>query len=492
MRQRLFVWLTADHSLVSEILRSVEALSLSQTRVDKVIVSGVISPHDQETIAYFISEKNFSFHFSPNIGINDLEAERLILVRSGSLVESGISRLASIMDTFPASSFFYADSADHNGNVFLRPAPSPIRLQAQDYLGPCIGLNLSELRQNEWFIECDFGLNPYQLALRLFHEEGCDPFVLVPHVVVSESLESNPDLQLSRSIAREELSQCGVKASLDLVSGKKSWRVRYELAEEPLVSIVIPTRGSAAMIAGKDRILIVEALRGVIDRTTYRNYEIVVVYDESTPRDVLMQLEQLCEGKLVLVPWNHAFNFSAKMNLGVLHAKGDFVLLLNDDIDLITPDWLETLLGLAMQPRVGMVGAMLYFEDQTYQHVGQIYVDGAAGHAAFGYRGGSDDNLGTLSVDREVSGVTAACALVRKDIYLAVGGMSLSFPNNYNDVDLNLKIRHLGYSSVVSPWVKLYHFESKTRDPTVTTNELDLLRGRWSSWIQSEMYSRGL
>jgi GT2 family glycosyltransferase len=266
--------------------------------------------------------------------------------------------------------------------------------------------------------------------------------------------------------------------------------VRYEIVGDPLVSVVIPTRGGSAHIAGTDRVLVVEAIRGIVERSTYRNLEFVVVADAETPDEVIAALEELCGDRLRLVLWDAPFNFSAKMNRGAVVARGDYLLLLNDDVEIVTDDWIETMLGLAQQDGVGMVGAQLYFEDSTVQHAGQVYTGGVAGHAAFGWAGGRDDSIRSMTTDHEVSGVTAACALISRDLYFEVGGFTLALPGNYNDVDLNMKVRATGRTAVFTPWARLYHFESKTRDPRILESDLSTLQGRWSRRMQAELYSR--
>ena len=124
------------------------------------------------------------------------------------------------------------------------------------------------------------------------------------------------------------------------------------------------------------------------------------------------------------------------------------------------------------------------------QHAGQVYTGGVAGHAAFGWAGGRDDSIRSMATDHEVSGVTAECALIARDVYDEVGGFTLALPGNYNDVDLNMKVRATGRSAVFSPWARLYHFESKTRDPRILESDLATLQGRWSRRMQVELYSR--
>jgi GT2 family glycosyltransferase len=175
------------------------------------------------------------------------------------------------------------------------------------------------------------------------------------------------------------------------------------------------------------------------------------------------------------------------MNLGCAHARGEFLLLLNDDVEVITPGWIEEMLAIAQEPDVGMVGAKLLFADGRLQHAGHVYAGGP--YHAFFQRGG--DELGPaalLRVTRETSGVTAACAVVKASVFDEVGGFCPDLPNNYNDVDLSLKIRSRGHRIVWTPHSVLYHFESMSRQPEVSEAEAAFVRRRWAPQLDADPY----
>ncbi|GAA1055633.1 hypothetical protein GCM10017608_22870 [Agromyces luteolus] len=419
-------------------------------------------------------------------------AETLVIVRGGRIVPDGIAKLDGFLARFPAVQAVYGDSTTETGAPLLRPLFSPLRLLGNDYLGPVVAIRIDALRRLGGLRADARRSQVLDLVLRL--DRAGEPVALVPEVLAVEDLAHDDYAGTSdaqRRVVEHELDARGIRARVEEVEPFLR-RVRYDVDDQPLVSVVIPTRGSSAVIGGVDRALVVEAVRGVIDGSGYDNVEVVIVADAETPRPVVDELERICGDRLRLVLWDAPFNFSGKMNRGAAAARGEFLMLLNDDVEIVTPDWLETMVGLARQPGVGIVGAQLYFEDSTLQHSGQVYTGGVAGHAAFGWEGGRDDSIKSLSVDHEVSGVTAACALVRRDVFLEVGGFSLAFPGNYNDVDLNMKIRATGRSAVFSPWARLYHFESKTRDPKILDTDISTLQSRWSRRMQVEMYSRML
>jgi len=206
-----------------------------------------------------------------------------------------------------------------------------------------------------------------------------------------------------------------------------------------------------------------------------------------TPPSVITALERMLGDRLTLVWYDKKFNFSEKCNLGAAHAKGELLLFLNDDMEAITPDFLSTLVPLALEQGIGMVGAKLYFSDGTLQHAGHVYNNGPY-HAMFKWSGLELGPSAMLVVQRECIGVTAACAIVRAEVFDEVGGFTPILHANFNDVDFSLKIRNAGYRIVWTPHVEMYHFESQTRDPTPTEYEHSMLNHRWGDKMNGDPY----
>ena len=416
----------------------------------------------------------------------------LFVVRWGTVEGDVLPKVVGYLDRFPSIDLTYGDSKTDLGIPLFRPLFSPIRLRSNDYLGPVVALRVASLRRLGGFRPEARRAQVLDVVLRADAAGlvvSLDPQVLATEDLARDEFAGTSAAQAA--VVAAHLERLGVGATIEEIEPFVR-RVRYEIVDEPLVSIVIPTRGGSAQIAGADRVLVVEAIRGIVERSTYPNLEFVVVADAETPDAVVADLEELCGDRLRLVLWDAPFNFSAKMNRGAVAASGDYLLLLNDDVEVVSDDWIETLLGLAQQDGVGIVGAQLYFEDRTVQPAAQSSPGGGAGHAAFGWVGGRDDSIKSMTTDHEVSGVTAACALIARDLYFEVGGFTLALPGNYNDVDLNMKVRATGRSAVFSPWARLYHFESKTRDPRILESDLTTLQGRWSRRMQVELYSRML
>jgi glycosyltransferase involved in cell wall biosynthesis len=266
-------------------------------------------------------------------------------------------------------------------------------------------------------------------------------------------------------------------------------RVRRAV-RQPSVSVVIPTRGSASVIRGRPRRHVVELVRSLWVEERYPDLELVVVYDVDTPDDVLHELRALVGDSLLLHRWDSWFHFSRKCNAGAVAARGEYVCFLNDDMEVITPDWLSEMVSRLDDPGVGAVGARLLFADGTLQHIGHEYAGGGAGHPLFGWRAGTLHLGAAAHVAGERSGVTAACLLVRREEFLRLGGFSDVFPNNYNDVDFCLKVRESGRRIVYTPHAEFFHFESQTRTPRILESEQTLLRTRWPVRMRRDPYIR--
>lgn len=241
------------------------------------------------------------------------------------------------------------------------------------------------------------------------------------------------------------------------------FRIKYSLTAYPLISILIPN---------KDH---VEDLRRCIDsifeKSTYDNFEIIVVENNSMTESIQKYYEELkSKPKVKVVTYTGEFNYSKINNFGAQHASGEYLLLLNNDTQVITLDWLEELLMYAQREDVACVGAKLYYEDYTIQHAGIVLGMGAhrtAGHSHYKVNKENLGYMGKLCYAQDVSAVTGACLMVKKALYDRVGGLDESFAIALNDVDFCLKLRRLGYLNVFTPFAELFHFESVSRGSDV-------------------------
>ena len=237
------------------------------------------------------------------------------------------------------------------------------------------------------------------------------------------------------------------------------FRIRYEVLGNPKISIIIPN---------KDHVMdLRRAVTSILEKSTYDNYEIIIVENNSETEEIFRYYDELKKNeKIKIVTYEGGFNYSAINNLGVSRADGDYVLLLNNDTEVITVNWMEELLMYAQREDVGAVGCKLYYADRTIQHAGVVIGLGAhrtAGHSHYRMPRQNLGYMGRLCYAQDVSAVTGACLLVKKSLYEAVEGLDEGFAVSLNDVDFCLKLRERGLLNVFTPFAELYHYESVSR-----------------------------
>jgi GT2 family glycosyltransferase len=254
----------------------------------------------------------------------------------------------------------------------------------------------------------------------------------------------------------------------------------------PLVSLIIPTRDAVELL----RICV----ESILERTSYQNYEVIVVDNQSRNSQAIEYLNQISQYPRVrVIKYDAPFNYSAINNYAIRNAaRGSVIGLINNDIEVIDGDWLAEMVGHASRARVGAVGAMLYYPDDTIQHAGVIVgVGGVAGHAYLGKPRGFSGQMERARLAQSLSAVTGACLLVRRQVYEEVGGLDEALEVAFNDVDFCLRVREAGYSNVWTPWAELYHHESATRGYEDTPEkkarfkkEVDFMLSRWGETLQ--------
>lgn len=257
----------------------------------------------------------------------------------------------------------------------------------------------------------------------------------------------------------EHLARMKIDASVTEVEGRPgNFRVSYRLPEKaPKVSLIIPTRDGLHLLS--------RCVDSIIRLTEYPNYEVVIVDNQSQKPETHAYFAEISEDPRVrILAYDKPFNYSAINNYAVSMIEGDVVALVNNDIEVIAPGWLSEMVSQVMRPDIGAVGAMLYYPNDTIQHAGVILgIHGVAAHAYCGRPRGFAGQMGRACLVQELSAVTAACLLVRRDVYDEVGGLNESLKVAFNDVDLCLRIRRAGYRNLWTPFAELYHHESATR-----------------------------
>ncbi|HEY7500978.1 MAG TPA: glycosyltransferase [Vicinamibacterales bacterium] len=268
------------------------------------------------------------------------------------------------------------------------------------------------------------------------------------------------------------------------------YRVRRRIRGRPLVSIVIPTAGK---LRGDGRDVLAQAIRSVVQHTTYDHYELIVVLSGGGDHDLPSSSYRALEGtrhQVLKLERLGLFNFSASINAGAAAASGEHLLLFNDDLEAIAPDWLTSMLELSQEDAIGAVAPKLLYPDGRLQHIGIVLgVAGVAAHAFHQHPGVSPGYGGSAMIVRNYSAVTAACLMSRRGVFEEVGRFDERFPIDFNDIDYCLRVRRAGYRVVYTPWAQLHHHESasfgvRRQDFTV----LSEMRRRWADVIDNDPY----
>jgi GT2 family glycosyltransferase len=447
-------------------------------------------------------EQNGGIVAASNDGLQRATGEFVgLLDHDDTLEPAALELVDSYADRHPEMDYCYSDedllSPDgHYVAPFYKPDWSPERLRSQNYCGHFSVFSSSLLAEIGGFRAGFDGSQDYDLFLRAT-EEAREivhiPYVLyhwrqIPTSVAAGDPSVKPyAYQAGRRAIQEHCDRVGIDAEVEMAEHLGNYHIRRRVATDDVTSIIIPTCGATGRVWGFERCFVVEAIRSVADSTS-RPIEFVVVFDSGMPKHLLSLIRNAAGDRpLKLVEFDRPFNFSEKINLGVIHSTGEFVLLLNDDIEVITDEFLDPLIGLAAESSVGAVGCKMYFADGRIQHAGHVY-NGNPHHIMYGRASYEVGPGGLLVVQREVIGVTGACMMLRRDLFLRVGGLCAALPGNFNDVDLNLKIRGQGLNRIWTPQVEMYHFESASRDPSASMEEWQFVADRWGEQMYSDPY----
>jgi len=428
--------------------------------------------------------------------------EFLVLLDHDDVLVDGA--LTSVQATLAADDAMNVVYSDHDlmrpdGRCawpMYKPDFSLERLRHHNYITHLVVARRSLVEEIGGFTPGTDGAQDHDLLLRL--AEVAAPFGHIPEILLhwrqapnSSALDSgNKPAAISSEVraVAAHLDRCGVDAEVTETDQPGVVRTKRRIKGKPVVSVVIPTRGTRGRVWGAERILVHEAVASMIGREPDVELEFVVVLDAGSEPVVERGLHRIAGDALRLVHYDRPFNFSDKINEGVLGASGEYVLLLNDDTEMIEPGSVAEMVGLAQQSDVGMVGAKLLFDDGTLQHGGHLY-HGTITHSLLGWASSHPGPYNMSNVVRECVGATAAGSLMRRDVFLDIGGMNTDFPANYNDVDLSMTVRAAGYSILWTPYACWYHFESRSFAHPIDPAETTLIEQRWGAAMYLDPYS---
>lgn len=391
---------------------------------------------------------------------------------------------------------FYLDPSKDAFNLHFKPDYAPDTLRGNNYI--CHFMIASRAlyeTAGPFRPECD-GSQDHDMILRL--TEHAEKIVHIPEILyfwrahrdsVAEDAASKPYVfEAGCRAVRDHLERVGLRGEVSCMKESAIYRIQYEIEGEPLVSILIPNKDHV-----RDLQLCIES---IYNRTTYRNFEIIIIENNSTDPETIRYYRDLRgtygnrrgeSGGLRLIRWKGAFNYSAINNFGARFARGDYLLLLNNDTEIISPDWIQEMLMFCQRSDVGAAGAKLYYPDDTLQHGGiGMGLLTLAGHLHRGAQRKDPGYMRRLQYAQNLSAVTAACLMIRRDVWDELGGLDEDFAVAFNDVDLCMRVRQAGYLIVWTPYAELYHYESKSRGYDITSEqkkrnerEVAMFHARW-------------
>ena len=333
----------------------------------------------------------------------------------------------------------------------------------------------------------DFILRCVEKANEVYHI----PKVLYRWRAHSNSTSERPDSKLyafeaGRRAIEAHYKRLGIEAIVENGDHLGQYKTTYKIKGNPLISIVIPNKDHVEDLK--------KCMDSIDEKSDYKNYEYIIV-ENNSEEDITFEFYKQLEKRdnVNVLYWDKEFNYSAINNFGVKEAKGEYILLLNNDVEVINGDWLSQMLGYCQREEVGIVGARLYYEDDTIQHAGVVIgFGGIAGHTFVTLDEDSDLYQSRTKVACDYSAVTAACLMTKKKIYEEVGGLEEAFKVAFNDIDFCLKVRATGKLVVYNANAKLHHYESKSRGAEDTfekkerfNSEIKLFRSRWPGILEN-------
>lgn len=395
------------------------------------------------------------------------------------------------------------DKVDDSANRFdphFKPEWNQDLLYSQNYIGHPVLFKTQRVNNLGGFRIGTEGSQDHDLLLRYTANITASQVHRIPKIlyhwrVHKESTAAHPD-------AKDYTTQAGIKALQHIFSTlqykikisqgefSNTYRIHWPLPEQlPLVTLIVPTHNGYEILK--------TCITSILEKTNYKSYEILIVNNRTDCELTLSFIKNTVQNnhQVQMINWDYPFNFSAINNFAASHAKGSIIGLINNDIEVISPDWLTEMVSHAIRPDIGCVGSKLYYPNNTVQHAGVILgIGGIAGHAHKYYDKQQPGYFSRLHLIQNLSAVTAACLIVRKEIYDQVSGLDQkNLPIAFNDVDFCIRVREAGYRNLWTPYAELYHHESVSRGAEDTPEkqkraitEIKYMQSKWGELLQKD------
>lgn len=483
---RLELCIADDASTRPEVRQTIEAYARRDPRVK-----------------FVTREKNGHISAASNSALSLATGEFVALLDQDDLLaDYALAAIAKAIEATPDAGLIYSDEDKINdsGQRFdphFKPDWNAFLLRSQNYICHLTVIRRSVVEELGGFRLGYEGAQDHDLVLRCTEQLRDDQIVHIPLVLyhwrvheasTAQNLDSKPYAQINGcKTIQEHLDRRDVPATVEMDG--PLYRVRYSLPEtHPRVSIILLTRDRPQLLR--------KCVKSVLDKTSYSNFELVIVDNGTIDPEALQLLDDFAQdSRVILLRDPSPFNFSALNNQAVPHATGEYLCLMNNDIEILKQDWLEEMVSVGIQPGVGAVGARLYYPDGTLQHAGVIVgLGGVAGHPFKYQTRESGHYMRRPHLMQELTAVTAACLLTPRRVYENLGGLEEAHLKvAFNDVDYCLRVCEAGYRVIYDPYAEFVHHESVSRGAEDTpekqarfNSELCYMKERWEKWLSCD------
>lgn len=451
-------------------------------------------------IKYCLLDSNEGIAGNTNEALKMADGDFVVLTDHDDLLSpEALYQCAKAVQKEPQTDVIYSDEdkVDMRGKKFFEPHfKSDYNIDllcTMNYICHLFVVRKDVMERAGLFESCYDGAQDHDFILRC--TEKAEHIVHIPKVLYhwrchAQSTSENPESKLYAfengcKAVKAHYDRIGIPAEVEQGPFYGMYRTHYLWKEQPLVSILIPNKDHAADLK--------KCMDSIEEKSTYRNFEFIIVENNSTEEETFAYYKEIEKRDNVRVLYyKEDFNYSRINNFGAKEANGEYVLLLNNDTEMIEPDSIKEMLDVCMRPDVGIVGAKLLYEDNTIQHAGVIIgFGGVAGHAFIGQDRDDNGYFSRIISVQDLSAVTAACLMVRRSVFDEVEGLNEEFKVAFNDIDFCLKVRKAGYLVVYNPYAQFYHYESKSRGQEDSADkvarfqqEIGLFGERWGELLE--------
>ncbi len=469
----------------------------------KIVIEEYVKKHSNIKVVY--RTENGHISQASNSALELAEGEYTLLFdQDDELRENALYEIVKLINQKPDADFIYSDEdkIDENNihsEPHFKPDWSPDSLLSRNYICHISVFKTSQLKEIGGFRVGFEGSQDHDLLLRytekytkIYHIAEILYHWRIHEYSAASSETAKPYAYRAAQLAiTEALSRRGYESEIGFLEGFVGYTVRLTIKNpDDLVSIIIPTKNKQEYLE--------KCIDSIVELSQYKNFEIILIDNNSAEKGFFKLIEKYKRQsafKFIYVRDEKSFNFSRLMNLGRQHANGSYLLLLNNDTQVISPDWINGLVEHAQRPEIGVVGCKLLFDDDTIQHAGVVV--GLGGVASHAFLGDYMDEPGYFHYQKllnNYSALTAACIMVRTTVYDEVNGFNEEFVVEYNDVDFCLKVVDKGYRNLYVPHVKLYHYESISRGHPHANSEgykrhvkeVNLFRRKWMKYVDHD------